>query len=322
MKVLSPQSNEGPEQGGRRRRLRSLSFAPTLLTLGNLTCGFAAIHFALRTMYELGVGGSEAAISSLPPRLLERMLPSLLSMGGGLVILGMVFDMFDGLVARVTRSTTNFGGQLDSLADVVTFGVAPATLMVVFMTKCLGPDAIIPSPLSEHFWGRFTWVCAALYVAMGAVRLARYNVEHADVNFDHRTFRGLPIPGAAGVMVALILFQDLMGDTAKSVIGYAMPIVALLTALLMVSRIPYKRIHRTYLVGRRPFSQVVIGILFFAILLSQPAVTLLVLVLGYGASGPIAYALRRLRDRKLLPGAARQDAVDTTDATDATRKEA
>lgn len=310
MKVLSQQSSEESEHGGRRRRLRSLNFAPTLLTLGNLTCGFAAIHFALRTMYELGAGGPEVALSTLPPRLLERMLPSLLSVGAGLVVLGMVFDMFDGLVARVTRSTTNFGGQLDSLADVVTFGVAPATLMVAFMTRCLGPDAIIPSPLSEHFWGRLTWVCAALYVAMGAVRLARYNVEHADMNSDHRTFRGLPIPGAAGVMVALIMFQDLMGDTAKSVIGYAMPVVALATALLMVSRIPYKRIHRTYLVGRRPFSQVVFCIFFFAVFLSQPAVTLLVLVLGYGASGPFSYTLRRLRDRGLLPGAARRATAD------------
>jgi len=309
MKIISKPSH-GSEHGRRRRRLRSLNLAPTLLTLGNLTCGFAAIHFALRTAYELGAASSPEVLPTLPPRLLERMLPSLLSVGASLVILGMVFDLFDGLVARVTRSTTNFGGQLDSLADVVTFGVAPATLMVVFMTRCLGPDAIIPSPLSEHFWGRFTWVCAAIYVAMGAVRLARYNVEHADVNFDHRTFRGLPIPGAAGVMVALLLFQDQMGDIAKSVIGYSMPLIALLTAFLMVSRIPYKRVHRIYLVGRRPFSQVFICILLFAVFLSQPAVTLLVLVLGYGASGPIAYALRRLRDRGLFPGAARRAAAD------------
>jgi len=312
MKVLSRNSGTGADHGGRGRRLRSLNFAPTLLTLGNLTCGFAAIHFALRTMYELGGEGSEMALTTIPPRLLERMLPSLLSVGAGLVILGMVFDMFDGLVARVTRSTTNFGGQLDSLADVVTFGVAPATLMVAFMTRCLGPDAIIPSPLSEHFWGRFTWVCAAIYVALAAVRLARFNVEHADVNFDHRKFRGLPTPGAAGVMVALILFQDQMGDLAKSVIGYSMPIIALGTGLLMVSRIPYKRIHRIYLVGRRPFSQVVICIILFAVFLSQPVVTLLVLVFGYWASGPTTYALRRLRERKLLREAAPRDEADAT----------
>lgn len=297
MKIADGHDDLTTRQGRRRRRLRSLRFAPTLITLGNLTCGFAAIHFAMRAMYELGTGPPPGETSTLPPRLLELMLPSPLSVGAGLVVLGMVFDMFDGLVARVTRSTTNFGGQLDSLADTVTFGTAPAALMVAFMSRQLEADAIIPSPVSDHFWGRFTWVCAAIYVAMAAVRLARFNVEHAEDGFDHRTFRGLPSPGGAGIVVALVLFQDQIGDLGKGIIGYAMPIVALCTALLMVSRIPYKRFHRMYIVGKKPFGQVVAFALLFAVFWSYKAPTLLFLVLWYGASGPVSYAALRFRGR-------------------------
>ena len=89
----------------------------------------------------------------------------------------MVFDCFDGLIARATDTTTDFGGQLDSLADIVNHGVAPATLMLAFMTTQLHTDSILPSPISEHFLGRASWVAAAIYVAFQAIRLARYNVE-------------------------------------------------------------------------------------------------------------------------------------------------
>jgi len=300
MKMVDGDTQHPVERRGRVRRLRTLKLVPTVLTLGNLVCGFAAIHFGLRAMHEVGAGESTDP-TALPPELLEPMLPTLLSVGAALVIVGMLFDMFDGLVARVTRSTTNFGGQLDSLADIVTFGVAPTALMIVFMTKRLAADAIVPSPFSDHFWGRFTWLCAAVYVAMAAVRLARFNVEYAEVGYDHRTFRGLPSPGAASILVALLLFQDQGGDIAKTLIGYAMPGVALLTAILMVSRIPYRRVHRAYIVGRQPFSQVIAFVILFAIFWLYTAPTLLVLVLWYGASGPVSYALRRLRDRGVWP---------------------
>jgi len=152
MDVVAKLPHDPPQ--GKLRRLRSLNFLPTIITLGNLLCGFAAVHFGLRQMYDLGAGLETVPTAALNSNLLERMLPSFLSVGAGLVILGMVFDAFDGLVARVTRSTTNFGGQLDSLADVVSFGVAPATLMVALMTKELARDAIMPSPISDHLWGR------------------------------------------------------------------------------------------------------------------------------------------------------------------------
>jgi len=294
MRVI-PRHSEPFGRRFRRRRLKSLSLAPTLMTLGNLICGFAAIHFALRAMYDFGAGVPAPEFHRVPKAISELLLPSFLSMGAGLVLLGMVFDLFDGLIARVTRSTTNFGGQLDSLADVVTFGVAPATLMVAFMTQQLSREAILPSPLSEHFIGRAAWVSAAVYVAFAAIRLARFNVEHARADFDHRIFRGLPSPAAACVVVALILFQDRWGPFGQSVVVYTMPVIAVTISFLMVSRIPYRRFHHVYLLGKRPFSQFIALLLLLAVFSLVKAPILFLLVMWYAASGPLFLLARQFR---------------------------
>lgn len=289
-----------PERHGTRprgRRLRSLSLAPTLLTLGNLICGFAAIHFALRAMYDFGAGVGPEQFLTLKRASLERVLPSFLSVGAGLVLLGMFLDMFDGLIARVTRSTTNFGGQLDSLADVVTFGVAPATLMVAFMTQELAGN-VIPSPISDHVLGRATWMSAAIYVAMAAVRLARFNVEHSREDYDHRTFRGLPSPAAAAIMIGVILFQDQrIFPWAREVLVFGMPVIAAGSGLLMVSRLPYRRFSRSWLLGRWPIGQFMAAVLVLAVFVSWPAPTLLFVAFWYGLTGPVLYVERVIRDR-------------------------
>lgn len=283
----------------RRRRLKSLALVPTLLTLGNLVCGFSAISFALRAVFDSAssAAGAEAVSDGRSP--IELMLPSFISIGAGLILVGMLFDLLDGLAARVTRSTTNFGGQLDSLADVVTFGVAPATLMVALMMKTLAADAILPSPISESFFGRLTWLSAALYAAFTAVRLARYNVEHAKADFDHRTFRGMPSPGAACVIAAMILCQDQpdLGIVSRAIV-YALPVVAVTVAFLMVSRIPYRRFHRIYFFGKKPFGHVMTAVLLFALFWLYKAPVLLLLVLWYAASGPIFQTARFLRERR------------------------
>ena len=282
----------------KRRRLKSMSLFPTLLTIGNLLCGFAAIHFALRAMYDLGAAIPDDAVQTFHHAAWERMLPSYLTIGAGLVILGMVFDCFDGLVARATRSTTNFGGQLDSLADVITCGAAPAALMIVLMTRELAGDAIVPSPFSETAWGRFTWIAAAVYVALAAVRLARFNVEHADSESDHKSFRGLPSPGAAAVIAALIIVREQFNPLGRQIIAYALPVIALCTAFLMVSRIPYRRFYRAYLLGRKPFGRLVGILLVLVVFWSYKAPTLLVLVLWYAGSGPVEAIFRRVRAKR------------------------
>ncbi len=303
MPVIAKLHNNRKRPRRRPRRLKSLAFIPTFITLGNLLCGFAAIHFALRAMYELGGGLPEDLPRGLPAGLLERMLPSFLSVGAGLVILGGVFDALDGLLARVTRSTTDFGGQLDSLADVVTFGVAPAVLTVVLMTTHLAGEAILPSPISEHLVGRFAWVSSAVYVAFVAIRLARYNVEHSKPEFDHRAFRGLPSPGAAfGIAALIILQQDPhYGEAAHTSIVYALPFVALVAAYLMVSRIPYVRFHRTYLLGRKPFGQLVGFVAIFALFWLYKAPMLVLLVFWYWLSGPVALLVMRFRRQQSTP---------------------
>ena len=296
IRVIGNRSRIGRVRRG-PRRLKSLAFVPTLFTLGNLVCGFAAIHFALRAMFDLGAGVDASLSLTLRSVQLERILPSFLSAGAGLILLGMLLDAFDGVVARVTRSTTDFGGQLDSLADIVTMGVAPAVLMVAFMTKELAGESILPSPISPYFWGRFTWVSAAVYVAFAAIRLARYNVEHARADFDHRMFRGLPSPGAAITLATLVIVQEQAEPGLRYAIMCAMPFVALATASLMVSRMPYKRFYRAYLVGRKPFGQFVALVLLLAVFASHPALTLLVVVFWYVLSGPVESLIRYLRQR-------------------------
>ncbi len=251
-------------------------------------------------MQDFGANVAPSVNQTLHNATVERLLPSFLSVGAGLVILGMIFDMFDGLVARATRSTTNFGGQLDSLADVVTCGVAPAILMVAFMTQELAGNAIQPSPISNTFLGRACWASAAIYVAFAAVRLARFNVENAESDHDHRTFRGLPSPGAAGIVVSLILFQDQLGDIGRKYVAYALPIVAVSAAFLMISRVPYRRFHRAYLLRKQPFGQLVIGVMVLAVFVSYKAPTLVVLVLWYGISGPVLMLLKKISDRRDL----------------------
>lgn len=311
---ISPDSNS---EHPKRRRLRSLAILPTLITLGNLLCGFAAIHFGLRAMYDLGAGSATSLMPPLNPSILERMLPSPLSVGAGLIVLGMILDLFDGLIARVTRSTTNFGGQLDSLADVVTCGVAPATLMIAFMTRELAGD-FFPSPVSEHFLGRVTWISAAFFVACAAIRLARYNVEHAQADQDYKTFRGIPSPGAAAVIAAMLIFQDQPeAEPLRAMIAYALPIVAIIMAFLMVSRVPYGRLHRGYLMSKQPVGQFFVLLLLLAAFFSYKSATFLIATLIYTASGPIAMIVRQFRDKKSpQPNENRIDTPSDTLSTD------
>ncbi len=288
----------------RRRRLKSMRFLPSLLTLGNLICGFAAVYFSQRAMFPLGPGDE-----------IPMKFPSILSFAAGLVFLGMFFDMLDGLAARVTRSTTDFGGQLDSLADMVTCGLAPAALMIALMLHHF-QGAAGPSPISENPFGRLSWACAAAYVALAAVRLARYNVEHAQADFDYRTFRGLPSPGAAGLMCMFIILYDQLPriltnqETAamlQEALVYAIPGVSLAAGCLMVSSLRYRRFH-SYLQGRRPFWQLVTVIILFATFWAYKAPTVFALSFCYALSGPAGHVVRMFRP------SARQKDVRAKDA--------
>ena len=289
---------------------------PSLCTLTNLICGFAAIHFSLLAMQSYGAQTSASDVLTLGSEFVERMMPSYLSIGAGLIFVGMVFDGLDGMFARLTKNATPFGAQLDSLADIVTYGVAPAVLLLTLMQQELHAVNINLSPISMHWAGRVAWVSAVVYVACAAVRLARFNVEHEKEEFDHRIFRGLPSPAAASVTAAFLLFHEQarvlleQGERAVGLtVGVAVfigPIIALGTGALMVSSIPYRK-FTSRLEGRRPFGQLVGIIFFFAVIWSTKSLALLAMAVYYALSGPTRIAYRRL---KTAPAATSDQSVD------------
>jgi CDP-diacylglycerol--serine O-phosphatidyltransferase len=272
------------------KRLRSIAMLPTLLTLGNLLCGFAAIHFV--TKYMLG-----ADVFSAGHARVERWLPTHLAIAAYLLFVSMVFDALDGRVARMMRKTSDFGAQMDSLADVVSFGVAPAFLLIGLVSKVLLGEGQV-SPISDLIMGRVVWIIAAIYVCCGAMRLARFNVENVHDESSHMWFKGLPIPGAASVVASLvILYEDVLRRDQGSPFGvmllWTMPAITLGLGLLMVSRIRYAHMVNRYLRGRRPLGRVFWFLLLLAAFIVYPQLMLAAVTVGYAISGPAGAAYRR-----------------------------
>jgi len=172
------------------RPIRTISVFPTLLTLGNLVCGFFAIVVAARV---------EKPVAPPPDVENARILLDAwnVMISGWLIFLAMVFDALDGYVARLARTSSDFGAQLDSLCDLVTFGVAPGFLLV---KMC---------PRFAYFHSEAVWVIAAAFAACAALRLARFNVETGDED-EHAHFTGLPSPAAAAAIAGFaIMFYTL-----------------------------------------------------------------------------------------------------------------
>ncbi len=279
----------------KRERLKYITILPSLITILNGVCGFAAIVFAGK--------GPDGGIGGL----------SYLAIAGYLVVLAMIADMLDGRVARMSQSTSSFGGQLDSLCDIVSFGVAPAFLVVKLLeARVLGLSGA--NPVLATFLKRFVWLSAAVYVSCAAIRLARFNVENEEDESAHMSFMGLPTPAAAGVVVSLVIFhqETLRGFGQQrspvylffeSAILYALPLVALAVALLMISRLRYPHIINQYIEGKKPFAYLtrILLVLAFAIW-NLPAA--LVLVFGlFAASSVVKRFYYRVIKRSSLVGA-------------------
>ncbi|MGA1044093.1 MAG: CDP-alcohol phosphatidyltransferase family protein [Phycisphaerales bacterium] len=284
-----------PHTRGPRRRLRRVAMLPALLTLGNLLCGFAAIHFAAKPVAATGFFGW-----------------STLTVAGSLIFFGMFFDAIDGFVARLVKSTSVFGANLDSLADVVSFGVAPAFMMLRLVSHYYGPDGAtsIMGPEVDSVYARVAWAIAAVYICCTALRLARFNAEaSAAGGEEHRTFFGLPSPGAAGAVASLIvLHQHLLhrptAPEAELLFARAsaavIPAITLLVAFAMVSRLRYVHMTNRYLRGRHDFATLLKVVLPLAAAIWWPQITLAVGFTAYALSGPI----RALRRRKPIDAAA------------------
>lgn len=292
---------------GRRRRLRRVAIFPALLTLGNMSCGFAAVYFCMLGIFDAAANVDPGLRTTLNNVYMEKFLPTFVSVGGFLVFIGMFFDMVDGRVARMTTGTTNFGGQLDSLADMVSFGVAPAILMITLVTKHarLVDDVIVTT--------KEAWMAGAIYVSCCALRLARYNVEHAESDQAHTNFFGMPSPGAAALVASLVILHEYMVE----IVGLAgvrltllnmLPVIAFLAGILMVSRVRYAHVANRYLRGRRPFGYVVVILIVLGCFIRLPAPTLAVLAIFYAVSGPIHTIWRRYRPSPRAAGKTRQTA--------------
>lgn len=222
----------------RRRRLRKPTFPilPTVFTLANGVCGLFAIM--LLTAHHTTVAQTELTFYA-----------------GLLIFLGMVFDVLDGQIARMTKQTSHFGKELDSLSDIITFGVAPVFIMLTY---------------NQVFQTRLLVCMGVLYMVSAMLRLARFNVQK-DEHKATSHFQGLPTPMAAGVLASFAIAMPTLEEIAHStmsdasqqlgqqLIGITMVVVPLLTGMLgylMVSRIRYPHIAGE-LARRRSFSQLV-----------------------------------------------------------------
>jgi len=277
----------------RRQRLKSITILPSLITILNGVCGFAAIVFAGKGV-KFGVG-----------------LFSYFAMSGYMILLAMIADMLDGRLARMHQSTSSFGGQLDSLCDIISFGVAPAFLMLKVLEYRLTGLAGL-NPVAETFLERFIWVAAAGYISCAAIRLARFNVENEEDESAHMSFIGLPTPAAAGVIVSLIILHQ---ETLPSlnIIIYILPFLALVVSVLMVSRIRYPHILNQYLKGRKPFEYLIRVLLLLAFVIWNIPAALVLIFCGFAASSFVKWFYYKVirNKRSLIPAA--NSALTTVD---------
>jgi CDP-diacylglycerol--serine O-phosphatidyltransferase len=215
---------------------------PNLFTTANLFCGFWSIISVFQEHYFYG------AVA---------------------ILLAAIFDVLDGKVARLSGATSKFGIQYDSLADLVSFGIAPAVLAFSW--------ALRP-------FGRFGWFAAFLFVVCGALRLARFNVLAAVG--DTKFFKGLPIPAAASMVSLVILLYLRLIET-----GWIKDIVVLgmiyVLAFLMVSSIRYFSFKELHLARQKPFSIFIFVVLSMIVIVMEPVIVLFVFVLAYVLSGPV-----------------------------------
>jgi CDP-diacylglycerol--serine O-phosphatidyltransferase len=252
------------ERGGRRRRRRrrrgeqrrGLYLLPQLFTSANLFFGFFS-------MIQSTQGNHDRAAL-------------------GIVLAGLC-DALDGRVARLSRATSRFGSEYDSLADVVSFGVAPAFL--AFMAGEMG------------LLQRTGWILAFLFTACAALRLARFNVQPSRY---HGRFEGLPSPAAAGMVASTQWFSSFLLERGYDVTVPPLAVGAGLAALglLMVSPVPYRSFKEVDL--RHGFRTVVLVIVAIAVVVQEPSLWLFVIGAAYAASGPIEWAWRAASGRRLV----------------------
>ncbi len=264
---------------GKRAYIRSVYFLPSLATLGNAVCGFAAIYIVMMDPATVGTDPVTRLMAE------NRFLSA-----SYLILLSMVFDALDGRLARWARHTTDFGGQLDSLADVVSFGVAPAMVVLALVKHELSPE----TPL---FLSRMIWAIGALYMSCAAIRLARFNTSNEHGEQHHMSFLGLPSPGAAAAVIGLVMIHreitnhaiastSRLLDILQQSVTVLLPILLLACGLLMVSNLRYSHLVNRYLRGRQSIARLVFALLLVGLLITAHRYTIGVGCILYALSAP------------------------------------
>jgi CDP-diacylglycerol--serine O-phosphatidyltransferase len=253
----------------RERFRRGLFVLPTLFTVGNLFCGYLSIWGSIRGTFETAAY---------------------------LIIVAAVLDALDGRIARMTNSASEFGEQYDSLADLVSFGVAPAVL--------------------AYSWGlsdfsRLGWLVSFLFVVGGSMRLARFNIQTHIV--DKKYFIGLPIPSAAATVSALVLATPEPLVDRVWMAGFLG--LTFILSYLMISTIRYRSFKDLDLKRRRPAWILPVIAVVFAVIAFRPTLSLLALTLAFAASGPAGKLAGLFRRKRPEPAGGTREAKDGPEAS-------
>jgi len=296
----------------RRQRLKYITILPSLITILNGLCGFASIVFT-----------AEGAALSAAARSADHHIPfftfgstTYFAISGYMVLMAMIADMLDGQLARRVKGTSSFGGQLDSLCDMISFGVAPAFLML----KILDCELRAVGFADESFLQRFIWMAAAAYISCTAIRLARFNVENEADESAHMSFMGLPTPAAAGVIVSLVIFHQEIFRTLALIC--ALPFVALGMSILMVSRIRYPHVLNQYLRGKQPFAHLIRALLLLVFLYCYLQAALVLIFCGFAASSFVKWFYFRIIVSRFLTKWSPRGIRDEADIVPAARSSA
>jgi CDP-diacylglycerol--serine O-phosphatidyltransferase len=196
------------------------------------------------------------------------------------IMIANVFDGLDGWVARLTHSTTKFGIELDSLSDLVAFGVAPAVMLYKW--------GLVP-------FGRIGWAAAFLFMVCGALRLARYNIQMGST--ESKAFTGMPIPAAAAVVATLVIFFHEIWETVPEK-NYFILIFTIFLSVLMVSTLRFHGAKELNLGRRKPFSILVSIVIVFTLVVVHPQIALFLFAMIYLVGGIIENIILYFRKRK------------------------
>ena len=228
------------------QRKKGIHILPSLFTTGNVFCGFYAFVAVLNEQFYFAAWA---------------------------IVAGMIFDGLDGRIARLTKTTSAFGEQYDSLADIITFGMAPALLAYSWVLKP---------------FGRLGWMAAFLFLLCATLRLARFNVTNPEIRSKH--FIGLPSPASAVVIASIVIaFEDLFATRMNP---FIMVMVVYALAFLMVSNIKYPAFKQFDFKKRVVFSRFLFVILFIYVLATIPRVALFILGITYAIIGPIGLLIK------------------------------